>query len=289
MISLEDFNFNITIVGLGLIGGSYAMALKGLKPKNLWAVDIDQDTLTRAEDMKIIHKGYKNPQIPLNHSDIVILCIYPDLMVKFMKENMEYFKKDAIITDTAGTKETLIKEINGFIRKDLDFIGGHPMAGREYKGLSFASKDIFLNANYILTPTQHNKKQNIALIEKMIKTIGCKNIMKVSVKKHDEIIAYTSQLPHIMAAALMNNVREDSHLFAAGSFKDVTRVARLNGKLWAELLLDNRENTIEKIQEFEKNITGIKNAIIHKDLVFLESIFESARIKKEEFIEKCQH
>ncbi|QZY53644.1 prephenate dehydrogenase [Crassaminicella profunda] len=286
---MDGFDFNITIVGLGLIGGSYAMALKELKPKNLWAVDIDKEAIEIAQRKGIIDKGYTDVKVPLKDSDIIILCVYPALMTKFIKENMQFFKKGAIITDVAGTKETLIKEINRFLRKDLDFIGGHPMAGREYKGLSFASKDIFVGANYILTPTPYNKKENIALIEKIVKGIGCKNIMKISAKKHDEIMAYTSQLPHIMAAALMKGVKEETHLFVAGSFRDATRVARLNGRLWADLLIDNQENTIEKIEEFEEYVGSIKNAIINKDHEELETIFEDARIKREEFIKKCQH
>jgi prephenate dehydrogenase len=289
VVSLDGFDLNITIVGLGLIGGSYAMALKELKPKNLWAVDIDKEVIEIAQKKGFIDQGYTDAEIPLKNSDLVILCVYPALMTKFVKENMDFFKKGAIITDVGGTKETLIKEVNSFLRDDLDFIGGHPMAGREYKGLSFASKDIFIGANYMLTPTEDNKKENIALIEKMVKGIGCKNVMKISPQKHDEVMAYTSQLPHIMAAALMKGVKEDTHLFVAGSFRDATRVARLNGKLWADLLIDNRENTIEKIEEFEEYVKNIKASIINKDHESLENIFEDARIKREEFIKKCQH
>ncbi|TCO73811.1 prephenate dehydrogenase [Marinisporobacter balticus] len=285
---MEDFDFNITIVGLGLIGGSYAMALKDLNPKNIWAVDIDKNALKTAQELGIIDQGYVDPEIPLKNSDIVILCIYPNLAIEFIKEQMDHFKTGAIITDTAGIKEKLLSKINGFVRTDIDFIGGHPMAGREYKGLSFASKDIFDGANYILTPIEQNKKENIQRIEYMIKGIGCKNIIKIDPKKHDEIIAFTSQLPHIVAAALMNGAKEENtHLFVAGSFKDATRVARMNTKLWSELLIENRENTIEQIERFEKYMTEIKNTIINNDQVTLEELFENARGKREEFIEKC--
>ncbi|WP_333473052.1 prephenate dehydrogenase [Crassaminicella thermophila] len=287
MKALEDFDFNITIVGLGLIGASFAMALKELNPKNLWAVDIDMEAIETAQELGMIDKGYLEPEIPLKNSDIVIMCVYPNLTIKFIKDNMNYMKVGAIITDTAGIKKKVLDEINSFIREDLDFIGGHPMAGREYKGIGFAKKDIFKDANYILTPTNKNKKKNIELIEKIIKGIGCKNITKVTPKKHDEIIAFTSQLPHIIAAALINGSNKDDNLFTAGSFKDATRVAKMNTELWAELLMENRDNTIKQINIFEEHITKIKNAIIKKDKDRLEALFENARNKREAFIEKC--
>lgn len=288
MKALEDFDFNITIVGLGLIGASFAMALKELNPKNLWAVDIDGEAIKTAQKLGIINKGYLEPEVPLKNSDMIIMCIYPNLTIKFIKDNMNHMKVGAIITDTAGIKGKVLDEINSFIREDLDFIGGHPMAGREYKGIGFATKEIFNGANYILTPTNKNKKENIEWIEKIIKGIGCKNIMKVTPEKHDEIVAYTSQLPHIIAAALMNgSYKEDTHLFAAGSFKDATRVARMNAKLWAELMMENRDNTIAQINMFEEHMKKIKNAIMHKDQDGLEALFEHAKSKREAFIEKC--
>ena len=154
---MGGLDFNITVVGLGLIGGAFAMALKDLKPKNLWGIDIDKDSIETAENMGIIDKGYTNAETPLKDSDIVIIALYPNLTEEFIKENNEFFKIGAIITDSAGIKEALVNNINLFIREDVDFIGGHPMAGRERKGLAYASKEIFHNANYILTPTKKNK------------------------------------------------------------------------------------------------------------------------------------
>lgn len=279
---MEDFDFNITIVGLGLIGGSFAMALNELKPKNLWAVDIDEHSINTAKKLGIITEGYLNPKVPLENSDIVIMCLYPDLTIKFINDNINYFKSGAIITDTAGIKNKIIEEINSFLREDLDFIGGHPMAGRENKGISSASKDIFKDANYIITPTDKNKKENIQILEKIVKGVGCKNIIKVSSKQHDEIIAFTSQLPHIIASALINSdVEENTNLFIGGSFKDATRVANINTNLWLEIMMNNRQNLIEKIDIFEKNLSKIKDAIISEDIFFLEFILEKGRLKRE--------
>ncbi|WP_432667673.1 prephenate dehydrogenase [Wukongibacter baidiensis] len=282
---LLELDFNITIVGLGLIGGSFAMALKELNPKNLWAVDIDEEVIKTAEKMKIIDKGYTNPEIPLKKSDIVITCIYPNLTVKFIRDNMENFKSGAIITDTAGIKEKLVREICATIREDVDFIGGHPMAGRESKGLGFATKDIFNNANYLITPTDKNKEENIKKVEELVEAIGFKNIVKLDCKQHDEIIAFTSHLPHIVASALINSdSRNDTKFFVAGGYKDATRVARINEELWTELIMDNYDNNLKQIEIFENSIANFKRAIMNNDRESLKALFRKGSQKREELI-----
>ncbi|MCA1075807.1 prephenate dehydrogenase [Clostridium bowmanii] len=281
---MDISDFNITIVGIGLIGGSYAMALKELKPKNLWAIDIDKDVLVAAEKMNIIDKGYINPKIPLRDSDIVILAIYPQKTINFVKNNMKLFKTRAVITDTTGIKKDLLSKIMPVLRKDLDFIGGHPMAGKEESGLKAATVDMFKHANYILTPIQGNKEENINLVENLARDMGCKRVVHLTPEKHDDIIAYTSQLPHIIAVSLIDSNSSITGVskFVGESFKDITRVATINGELWPELLLYNKENIINKIQDFENNIKEIKEAIINGDEAFLKKRFESATMKRKE-------
>jgi len=281
---LDCSDFNITIVGLGLIGGSFAMALRKLKPKNIWAIDIDKATLETAEKMNIIDKGYTNPEIPLSNSDIVILAVYPQKTINFVKSNMKLFKSGAVITDTAGIKSNLINEIMPVLRSDLDFVGGHPMAGKEESGLKAATKDMFENANYILTPVKGNKEKNINLVSDIARGMGCKRVVHLSPKEHDDIIAYTSQLPHIIAVSLIdcNSLINGTSQFIGGSFKDTTRVATINGELWPELLLYNKENIISKIEDFERNIKEIKTAIINNNEVFLKKRFEDATKKRKE-------
>ncbi|WP_298840634.1 prephenate dehydrogenase [Clostridium sp.] len=283
---MDCTDFNITIVGLGLIGGSFAMALRNLNPKNIWAIDIDKETLRVAEKMNIIDKGYLSPEIPLSNSDIVILAVYPQKTINFVKNNMNLFKSGAVITDTAGIKSNLIHEIMPVLRGDLDFIGGHPMAGKEESGLKAASKDMFKNANYIITPINGNKEENINLVGTLAKGMGCKRVVYLTPKEHDDIISYTSQLPHIIAVSLIdcNNLIKGTAKFIGGSFRDTTRVATINGELWPELLLYNKENIISKIEDFEKNIKEIKIAIINNDAVFLKKRFEDATKKREEIV-----
>lgn len=281
---MDCTDFNITIVGLGLIGGSFAMALKELKPKNLWAIDIDSAVLETAEKMNIIDKGYTSPEIPLMDSDIVILAIYPQKTIDFVKNNINFFKRGAVITDTAGIKSDLLKEIMPILRGDLDFIGGHPMAGKEESGLKAATVDMFKNANYILTPIDKNKEKNVNLIKSIAVDMGCKRVVYLSPKEHDDIIAYTSQLPHIIAVSLIdcNSSIIELSKFVGEGFKDTTRVATINEELWPELLLFNKENVINKIEDFENNIKEIKDAIINCDKVFLKKRFERATNKRKE-------
>ena len=281
---MDCSDFNITIVGLGLIGGSFAMALKELKPKNLWAIDIDKAVLETAEKMNIIDKGYTSPQIPLMDSDIVILAIYPQKTIDFVKSNMNFFKSGSVITDTAGIKSNLLSEIMPILRRDLDFIGGHPMAGKEESGLKAATVDMFKHANYILTPIDGNKEKNINLVTSIAKDMGCKRVVYLTPKEHDDIIAYTSQLPHIIAVSLIdcNSSIMDISKFVGEGFKDTTRVATINEELWPELLLYNKQNIINKIEDFENNIKEIKNAIINGDEVFLKKRFQRATNKRKE-------
>lgn len=273
---------NITIVGLGLIGGSYAEAIKKLNPKNLWAVDIDSKSLEFAENKGIIDKGFTEAEMPLKDSDIVIMAVYPELTKRFIIENIENFKENSIITDSAGIKENLIEEINKCLRKDLDFIGGHPMAGKETSGIESASADIFKGANYIITPTERNKPENISLIEELAKKIGFSHIEKIAPRRHDEIIAFTSQLPHVIAITLMNcNYIDDVNSFTGGSFNDVTRIAKINPALWSELMIENKEHMVNKIDLFMDYMSNIKNAINNSDYEVLDDILKESNKRKE--------
>ena len=283
-VTIMGLDLNITIVGLGLIGGSYALALRELNPKRLYAVDIDEEAIKLGEKRGIIDKGFLSPEIPLKESDLVIVCIYPKSIKKFIKDNMDNFKSGAVITDTVGIKKDFAQDINSILREDIDFIFGHPMAGREFTGLGYASKEIFKGANYIIIPTERNKKENIRLIENIAKDMGFKHIEKVSVEKHDEAIGFVSQLPHVIAVSLVNsdNLEVDTGKFTGDSYRDLTRIARINTKLWTELFIGNRKNLINHIERFEKNIADIKHALINEDTEALGNILNRASKKREE-------
>jgi prephenate dehydrogenase len=282
---LKYSNLNITVVGLGLIGGSYAMAIKNkIKPQNLWGIDIDKDVLEYAKNNGIIDNGFTDSLEPIQNSDFVIICLYPGLVIKFIKENIQHFKPGAVITDTAGLKASIIKEISSILRKDIDFIGGHPLAGNEGKGIKSASEDIFQGADYLIIPTSKNRRENIKVLNNLISKIGFSNIIEMSPKDHDRMISYASHLPHIIAVSLMlNPIVKDKKFYTGGSFRDATRVANINVNLWSELLLENGGYIFDQLEIFEKNISKIKKLIIKKDAAALRGLLAKACKIKEEF------
>lgn len=282
----SDFDFNVAIVGLGLIGASYAMALKDLNPKYVYGIDRDEETLKKALEMGIIDSAHKEGDAFLKEVDLVIIALYPQDTVKFIKNNLKNFNEGAVITDTSGIKESVVEEINSFLPPTIEFIGGHPMAGKESKGIQCASADIFKKANYIITPTTKNSQYNINIIEKMAKGIGCKNVIYINTKEHDRIISFTSQLPHIIAVSLIDAYIEENDigLYTGGSFRDATRVAAINSTLWSELFTMNSEKLLCEIERFEQSIKKLKKAIKAKDIETLNCILKKAALKREELI-----
>ncbi|NLZ49970.1 MAG: prephenate dehydrogenase [Clostridiales bacterium] len=276
--------FNITIVGLGLIGGSYAKALRKMNPKRLWAIDKDPLTIKKAEEAKVIDFSGLELKYILSESDLIIMALYPKDTIKFIEENMEYFKPGSIITDICGLKANVISKVNEILRNDVEFVGGHPMAGKELSGFDNADGSIFENANYFLTPTSRNKKETLAFIEKLIIALGCKKPILISAEDHDRIIAYTSHLPHILAVSLINCFTPEKHLksLIGGSFKDATRVASLNRNLWLELIKTNKDNVVNILDCFINNLMELKYAILNGDDEKLLQEFNLASNRRKE-------
>ena len=288
MNNIDDLN--ITVVGLGLIGGSIAKAIrKNLKIKNLWAVDLDANVLSESKKSGIIDDYYVNPKYPLQNSEIVIMCTYPDTTLNFIKNNMEHFKQNSLITDTSGIKGKIVTEVKKVMRDDLEFIGGHPMSGKETVGYKFSDDAIFLGANYILTPDESNKRDCVLLLKEILLKIGFKKVIETTPQMHDEIIAYTSQLPHVIASVLMNNTKfEKSIDCIGGSFKDITRVADINCDLWCQLLNENKENILFELSVLIQDINNICGIISNDDLHSLKLLFKkSSMLRKEINYEKA--
>lgn len=274
---------NICIIGLGLVGGTYALALKeNPKIKKITAIDIDQEAINKALELGIIDNGGTDSKDFLPEADLVIISLYPKLILDFIKDNLDNFKKGAIITDAAGVKKSIMDEVNK-IPLEADFIFGHPMAGREKIGLQYADKNIFKNANYILTPNEKNKSENIATLKEIIYSMGFKNVSEITADAHDEIISFTSQLTHAIAVALVNsdNMKFDTNRFVGDSYRDLTRIAKINSKLWSELFLENKENLIHKIDAFQEKMEYIKNALLNDDADALEKEFQESTKRRE--------
>ncbi|MGB4440332.1 MAG: prephenate dehydrogenase [Sedimentibacter sp.] len=277
-------NLNITIVGLGLIGGSLAKALrKNLNVKNLWAVDLNINALEESKKAGIIDEYYVDPKYPLENSEIVIMCTYPDTTLDFIKSNIGNFKYNALITDTSGIKSKIVTEAKKIMRDDLNFIGGHPMSGKESVGYEFSDDAIFLGANFILTPDESNTEESVLFLKEILLKIGFKKIIEITPQMHDEIIAYTSQVPHVIASALMTNSKfEKSIDCIGGSFRDMTRVADINCDLWCQLLYENKKNILAELSVLINDINNIYDIIDKDDLHSLELLFKKSSILRKE-------
>lgn len=274
---------NIVIAGLGVIGGSFAMALKSAGYNDVFGIDTDRSTLKKAKDAGIIKEGFTEGKDILADCDLVILSIYPKQVKEFLDSNKNCFKPGAVITDTAGIKCAYFDEIMKSVPDNVDFVLGHPMAGREKRGIDFASPNVFKGANYIITPTEKNKAENIDLIENIVYEIGFGCVKRISTILHDEIIGYTSQLPHVMAVALVNsdNETQDTYSFAGNSYRELTRIANINEELWCELFFGNKNNLLKAIDNFEEQMSLIKTAIIKEDYDSLKEYFIKSTMRCE--------
>ncbi len=274
----------ITIVGLGLMGGSIAKALKGKKHGEIWAVDKNEQVILQALKDGVIDKDISKRVVMLNRSDIVIVCLYPNLAVKFIKENMARFKKGAVITDICGIKKAVVDELINNLRDDIDFIPAHPMAGSEHQGYECSNKNLFEGCHYIITPLAENSPKSIAIVSQLALLLGAKKIVISNPELHDENIAYTSQIPHALAIAYMHTSNERDILpFAGGSFRDVSRVALINELMWSELFIQNKEKLTSELKKLQHQLSMITDLIENEDAEKLEKYMREGAMIKENY------
>ncbi|MGN0789084.1 MAG: prephenate dehydrogenase [Christensenellales bacterium] len=272
---------NITVVGLGVIGGSYAMALTKAGYE-VYGVDSDEDTLAKALAKGVVTASSVDCREFFAKSDLIVMALYPDMIAEYLATNVKYIKNGAIITDVAGLKSHFVEAIESVLPKGVHFVFAHPMAGREKKGFDFADDKVFCGANFIITPTDNTDAEAMEKVQLLAKEIGFGQIKLTSPKAHDDIIAYTSQLPHALAVALINSDSEDSETgkFIGDSYRDLTRIANINEKLWSQLFINNKRNLIDKIDEFQLQLDLIKKCVQESDFEGLEKLFAKAGIRR---------
>ena len=273
----------IVVVGLGVIGGSFTMALKEAGYDDVYGIDINEESLEKAKKLGLIKEGFTDGQEIVKSADLIIISLYPRLVKQFIIDNKDNFKDGAIITDATGIKKLFVEDIIEILPENIDFVFGHPMAGREKKGIDFATSQVFKGANYIITPVARNKEQNLKLIEDLAYEIGFKRVKRITPEYHDEMIGFTSQLPHSLAVALVNSDEEgrDTGSFIGDSYRDLTRIANINEDLWSELFLGNKENLLMSIENFEIELDKIKDAIKNDDKESLKEIFIKSTKRRE--------
>ena len=274
----------ILIVGLGVIGGGYAMALKEAGYSEVYGIDTNEETLKKAKEMKIIKEGFTREDEIISEMDLIVLAIYPNLVKNFLVKNKNKFKENALITDVTGIKQLFINDIVEILPQNIDFVFAHPMAGRENKGIDYATNKVFQGANFLIVETKKNKEENIRKIENLAKEMGFKHIKRTTPAFHDEMIAFTSQLPHVLAVALTNSDIENRNTgeFIGDSYRDLTRIANMNEKLWSLLFLGNKKNLLEAMNNFEAEFDKIKKCIEENDEKNLQKLFIKSTIRREQ-------
>lgn len=252
----------ILIVGLGLIGGSYAKALKRLG-YHVTAIDTRAEAIEYALQNHIINDGSTevDPEVVAS-ADAVIFGLYPRVFVEWIEKYQQYFKEGAMLTDVTGVKSCIVYEIEGMLREDVEFIGSHPMAGREVYGVENSDDGIFRGANFIITPTEKSSPAAIRWAGQLARLLGFGRISVLSPEEHDEMIGYLSQLTHCIAVALMT-CSDNEHLvdYTGDSFRDLTRIANINDLMWSELFLLNREALLKYMDIFLDEFAALRDMI----------------------------
>lgn len=277
----------ILIVGLGLIGGSYAEALSK-KGYEVGAIDQKQEAIDFALRKGYIASGKTSVDKDyVGKFDIVVFALYPHAFVEWIEKYQNCLKSGAIVTDVTGVKGGVVCDVQNALRKDVEFIAAHPMAGRECSGVENAKAEIFEGANYIVVPTEKNTQEAIELCKDLGRELGFKHISELSVKQHDETVGFLSHLTHCIAVSLMV-CKESGHLadYTGDSFRDLTRIAKINDEMWSELFLLNKDEIVEQMNLFEQHFGKLKECIQNDDR---EGIQEMMRLstKRRKVFDKC--
>lgn len=277
----------ILIVGLGLIGGSYAEGLKKAGFE-VGAVTRSPETIDYALGHGLIDSGTTEVSMEyLSRFDLVVFALYPHILLDFIAAHQDKFKDGALLTDVTGVKGAIVSKVQEMLRPGLEFIGAHPMAGREVEGVRNADSRIFLGANYIVTPTEANTPGAIETCEELGRVLGFGRISRLSPEKHDEMIGFLSQLTHCIAVSLMN-CKDSQQLvdFTGDSFRDLTRIARINADMWHELFQLNKGELLREMDLFSAEFKTLRDAIERGDEAAVKEKMRISTLRRSYFDKK---
>ena len=282
-----DVSKKILIVGLGLLGGSYARVLKRFGfPVS--AITKQQRDIDYAISENIIDAGSTELDATLiGEADLVIFALYPHVFVKWIEENQCLLKSGALITDVTGVKGSIVYQIQDMLREDVEFIAAHPMAGREVSGVENSSDKMFVGANYIVTPTKKNTSEAIQTCMELGRLLGFSNVTTLSPEEHDEMIGFLSQLTHCIAITLMTcNDKEDMEKFTGDSFRDLTRIARINDLMWSELFIANKAALLDQMNLFMDKFQSLKTMLENNDVDGMRAMMQHSTQRRALFDKK---
>ena len=272
----------ICIIGLGLLGGSYAKGFYNAGYR-VTGIDIDPEAIEFAKKMHWIVEGGDDPAL-VKDADIVISALYPQTFVDWIRDNQHYIKDGALLTDVTGIKRRVIDDVNEMLRDDIEFIACHPMAGREFKGIAYADCSQFEQANFIIVPTENNSEQAIKTAEEIAKILKFKKVSTLNCDEHDRIIGFVSQLCHVIAISLMN-ISDNPELvnYTGDSFRDLTRIANINEDLWPELFIYNKDNLMEEINELIDMMSQLRDYIDTENIEEMKKMMIIATERRKKF------
>lgn len=284
---IVDVSKKILIVGLGLLGGSYARGLKRFGFP-ISAITRDQSSIDYAIRENIIDEGSTEPDERLiGEADLVIFALYPHIFVEWIEKNQGLFKSGALITDVTGVKGSIVYQIQDMLRPDVEFIAAHPMAGREVSGVENSTDKMFAGANYIVTPTANNTPEAIQTCMELGRLLGFSNVATLSPEEHDEMIGFLSQLTHCIAITLMTcNDKENMEKFTGDSFRDLTRIARINDLMWSELFVANKQALLKQMNQFADKFNELKTMLEAEDIDGMRSMMRHSTERRASFDKK---
>ena len=256
----------ILIIGLGVMGGSYAQALSD-NGYNVSCITKEAADLRYGLEHKMVSRGSTEVEPELvSEAELVIFALYPTAFIQWIKKYQHLFTPGTVITDVTGVKSEVVYKVQDILRADVEYIPAHPMAGRERSGVEFADKNVFLGANYIVTPTEKNSLEAIKLCKALGEELGFLRISELSPEQHDEMIAFLSQLTHIIAVTLMNcNDADGLEKYTGDSFRDLTRIAKINDRMWSELFLMNKDALLTEMDRFIEEFTEFRTYLANED------------------------
>ena len=275
---------NILIVGLGIIGGSYA---KGFAKKgySVNAIDTNEKTIEFALKNNIIKSGSTEVDAEMiGNADVVIFALYPHIFKSWIKENQKLLKSGAVITDVTGVKGCIVEDIQYILREDCEYIAAHPMAGCEKLGIENSNEEIFYQANYIIVPTENNTENAIETCRQIGEILGFARISTLSPSDHDEMIGFVSQLTHCIAMTLMTcNDTEKLEDYTGDSFRDLTRIARIDEVMWSELFLLNKDALLHQMKLFTIEFSRLERMLMEADKAGIKEMMRHSTARRKLF------
>lgn len=284
---IVDVSMKILIVGLGLLGGSYAKGLKRFGFR-IGAITKEQSDIDYALREGIIDEGTTEiDERLIGEADLIVFALYPHTFVEWIEAYQNLFKSGALLTDVTGVKRSVVYRIQDMLRPDVEFIAAHPMAGREVSGVQNSTEKMFIGANYIVTPTAKNTPEAIQTCVEIGRLLGFSRVATLSPEEHDEMIGFLSQLTHCIAITLMTcNDKENMEKFTGDSFRDLTRIARINDLMWSELFVANKDALLNQMDLFIGKFTELRNMLETEDIDGMRAMMRYSTTRREKFDRK---